>query len=117
MATTVDSNSVAPFGWSVNCRSDDLTGTEELKAAVTGKSHYVESLYVSSGAAITVTIGAGKNAGALATVLCGPFYLAANTNTGLITFSRPIKLAAATALCVDASGAGNCCIIATGYSE
>ena len=114
MAITLVSNSVDSLGFSVNGNSADLSGCEELVGAVTGKSIYVERLAVSFGAAINVTLGAGETGGAVTTVLAGPIYGAANTTVEL-TFTRPLKLAAATALVVDASGAGNVTILAQGY--
>lgn len=117
MATVVDSNQPADHGWIVNCRSDDLSGCEELRPAVAGKSHYLESLYVSAGAAITVSVGEGDNAGALTTPRIGPLYMAANSNSGQLVFARPIKMTAATALTVDASGAGNVTVVASGYTK
>ena len=114
MAITLVSNSVDRHGFLVNGTTADLSGCEQLVAAVTGKKICVERLVVSFGAAITVTVGAGETAGAVTTVLIGPLYGAANTTVEL-TFTRPIVLAAATALVADASGAGAVTISAQGY--
>lgn len=114
MAITLVSNAVYNHGFLVNGNSADLSGCEQLVAAVGGKSIYVERLVVSFGAAVTVTLGAGKTDTAVTTVLVGPLYGAANTTIEL-TFTRPIKLAAATALTADSSGAGDVTILAQGY--
>lgn len=114
MAITLVSNAVDNHGYLVNGNSADLSGCEQLVAAVAGKSIYVERLVLSFGAAVTVTVGAGENAGSVTTVLVGPLYGAANT-TAELTFTRPIKLAAATALVADSSGAGAVTILAQGY--
>lgn len=114
MAITLVSNGVSTSGFSVNGNSADLSGCETLVAAVTGKSIYIDRLAISFGAAISVTIGAGETTGAVTTVLAGPIYGAANSTVEL-NFKRPIKLAAATALTADASGAGNVTIVAEGF--
>ena len=115
MAITLVSNSVGKAGFSVNGNSADLSGCESLVAAVTGKSIYLEKVAISFGAEITVTIGAGETTGAVTTVLVGPIYGAANTSIELDFSHRPIKLAAATALVADSSGAGNVTIVAQGF--
>ena len=118
MAITKQSNTPATRGFSVNATSADASGTEELVAAVTGKSIYVTQLSITTVSAITVTIGAGETGGAVTTVLYGPVPFAA-TAPGQVKelFNPPIKLAAATALVVDASGAGAIQVYAQGYVE
>jgi hypothetical protein len=114
MAITLVTNDVDRCGFFSNGNSADLSGCETLVAAVAGKSIYVERVAVSFGAAISVTLGAGETTGAVTTVLVGPLYGAANTTVELV-FTRPIKLAAATALVADSSGAGNVTITCQGY--
>ena len=114
MAITLVSNTVERHGFLVNGTTADLSGCELLVAAVTGKSIVLERVAVSFGAAITVTIGAGETGGAVTTVLVGPIFGAANTTVELV-FTRPIVLAAATALTADASAAGNVTVIAQGF--
>ena len=117
MAITVATPQPYKHGWIANGNSADLSGGEELKAAPgTGLSLYLEELDISSGAAITITIGAGETAGAVTTVIVGPIYFAANT-THKITFRRPVQLAADTALVVDASGAWNATVLAQGFTQ
>jgi len=113
MAITLRSNNIN-FGFSINGNSADLSGCEELVAAVSGRSIYVERLVISFGAAITISVGAGKTGDALTTLLVGPLYGSAHETVELV-FTRPVKLAVSTALCVDASGAGNVTILSQGY--
>ena len=113
-AVTLTNNNVDRVGFVVNANSADLSGCETLKAAVTGKSIYIERIYIISGTAINYTLGAGETASAVTTVIVGPIYCAADSNTPLV-FTRAIKLAAATALTADASGAGAVTIIVQGY--
>ena len=114
MAITLTNSNVEKAGFIANGNSADLSGCETLKAAVTGKSIHLERLVINSAAAINITIGAGETTGAVTTILVGPIYFAANTNITIV-FTRPLKLAAATALTVDASGGGNVTIIAQGF--
>jgi hypothetical protein len=114
MAITLVTNDVDRVGFVCNGNSADLSGCETLVAAVAGKSIYLERIAVSFGAAISVTIGAGETTGAVTTVLVGPLYGAANTTVEL-TFTRPIKVTAATALVADSSGAGNITVLVQGF--
>ena len=114
MAITLDTHSVDRAGFVANGYSADWSGCEELVAAVTGQSIYVEKVYISSGAAITLTLGIGETGGAVTNELIGPVYMAANSNT-FFEFTRPIKLTAATALVADGSGAGAATIVVQGY--
>lgn len=115
MAVTKVSNVVDRVGFCVNFTSADLSGCEELVAAVASQSIYVESLDISFGAAINVTLGAGETGGTVTTVLVGPIYGAENGFVPLKFEKRPIKVATATALTIDASGAGNITGIVKGY--
>lgn len=114
MAITLTNSNVEKVGFIANGNSSDLSGCEVLKAGITDKSIYLERLTINSEAAISITIGAGENAGAVTTILVGPIYFAANTHIEMV-FTRPLKLAAATDLTVDASGAGNVTLIAQGF--
>jgi hypothetical protein len=113
MAITLKSNSVGSIGFIANGNSGDLSGCETVVAAVTGKSIYVEKIAISSAAAINLTIGEGEAASAVETALIGPIYMAQNSNIQF-EFNRKLKLTAAKALTIDASGAGNVTIIAEG---
>lgn len=114
MAITLVTNNVDKVGFVANGNSADLSGCESLVAAVAGKSIHVEKIHISAGAAINLTIGAGETGGAVTAVVIGPVYMAANSNAKY-EFTRPIKLAAATALVVDASGAGAATVTVQGY--
>jgi len=115
VAITAVSNQAFPKGFVANGNSGDASGCETLLAAPgTGLSIYLESVTISCGSAISVTIGTGAAAGAVETVLIGPVYLAANSTVN-IPLTKPIQCAANKALSVDASGAGNVTVVATGY--
>lgn len=118
MAITVTSLQPKGAGWIKNATSTDLSGTEEIIAApAAGVSHYIRSVVINAGSAITVTLGAGETGGAVTAVVLGPISMAANSTTGQMAFHPPLEVGAATALVVDASGAGNVCIIVQGSTE
>jgi hypothetical protein len=101
----------------LNATSADASGCEELKAApAAGLSIIVDHLTINSAAAITVTIGAGKNGAAVTTALLGPITFTAG-QTLQWDFPYGMVLPAATALDVDAGGAGNICVFARGRVE
>lgn len=108
MAITLKTNSVDKYGFVANGYSADLSGGETLVAAVAGKSIYVESVVISTLAAEIITLRDG------AATIIGPIHTAA-TSAYSMTFHRPIKLTAATALTVIAAGAGETTVIVTGY--
>lgn len=115
MAITAVSSQGFPKGFVANGNSGDASGCETLLAAPGASlSIYLESVTISCGSAISVTVGSGANAGAVETVLIGPIYLAANSTVN-VPLSKPIQLAANKALTVDASGAGNVTVVASGY--
>jgi hypothetical protein len=108
----------ATHGFANNAVSADASGCEELVAAVADKSHYITQLEISCVAAITVTIGAGETGGAVTAVLFGPFNFAATSGSPIsLQFNPPIKVAEATAIVVDASGAGVVQVFVQGYTE
>ena len=94
----------------VNANSSDASGNEELVAApATGKAIYLEDVLISSSAAISIVLNEATSA------VSGPFY---STAEGLLAhklYKRPIKLKDATALNVDASGAGAVTLIIEGF--
>ncbi len=117
MAITIATPSPAGFGWIINATSADASGCETLKAAVAGKSIVVDHLTVSTGAAITVTIGMDESGGAVETALIGPVSMAANTTLTWDFGSWPtfgMKMTAAKSLTIDSSGAGAICVFARG---
>jgi len=104
-------------GFILNGVSADASGCEELKAAVTGKSIYVRQITINNGAsALSHTIGEGETGGAVTAALIGPVAMAVNTSLQW-NFNPPMKLAEATALVIDSSGAGAVCVFVQGYVE
>tara|TARA_Y100000034_G_scaffold99151_1_gene121686 strand:+ start:135 stop:473 length:339 start_codon:yes stop_codon:yes gene_type:complete len=110
MAITVNLPNTPGEAFTFNATSADVSGTEELKAAPTAQSIYLEWILINSVAAITVTILDA------AADLLGPFNFAA-TAPGFVCmkFDPPIKLTAEQALNVDASGAGAVCVAGQGF--
>lgn len=118
MAITVTAPAVGTFGFFANGVSANASGVEELKAAVAGKTIYVDHLTISSDAAISISIGEGETVpGTIDTVLLGPVPFAINQQMQWNFLNGGIKLTAATSLVVEASGAGNICVFASGRIE
>lgn len=116
MAVTLTTLQPSEAGFLYNAYSADWSGCEEIAAAVSGQSHYLYSVAISSTAAITVTIGAGETAGAVTATIIGPIHMAANSSFVWV-FREPVKVAASTAIVADASGAGACTIIIEGQTK
>jgi len=117
MAWTFDGlHQAEKSGWIKNCYIADLSGGDTILAAHTDATKRIalDSITIYSGAAIGVTIGAGLTGAALTAVLLGVFSMAANSYVQL-NFPRPLLVAANTALCADATGAGAVCIVAQGH--
>ncbi len=118
MAKTLTALTPRSHGFANNITSADFSGTEELVPAVAGKSHFITQLEISTVSAIDVTIGAGETASAPTAVLFGPFYFAATSGSPIsLHFNPAIKVAEATAIVADASGAGPTQIFIQGYTE
>ena len=117
MAITVTSPATK-IGWLKNAVSADASGCEEIIAApAAGLAIKIRHVTINNGAnAISITLGQGETGGAVTTALIGPVAFAANTSMQW-TFNPPMELTAATALTVDASGAGDVCIFAQGVIE
>lgn len=113
-AVTLKTNGTLTAGFVANAYSADFSGCEEIRAAVAGQSIYIERIVINTLAAEIITIGAGETGGAVTAVVIGPIYTGA-TSTHILTFSRPIKITAATALVVDAAGAGETTVIVQGF--
>ena len=116
MAIDVTNPGVGKFGFFVNGITANASGTEELVSApATGLSIYVDHLTISSDAAITVSIGEGETVpGTPDTVLLGPVPFAVNQSMQWNFLNGGMKLTAAKSLVVDASGAGNINVFASG---
>ena len=70
-----------PSDWiSKSMTSADVTGTEELLAAVAGKSHHIRRVVISCGTnAATISLGSGETTGALTSTQIGPITFSAST--------------------------------------
>ncbi len=118
MAINVTTPAPAKAGFFLNATSADASGCEELKAApAAGTSIVLDHLTVNSGAAITITIGEGKTGAGVTAALLGPITFAAGQTLQWDFRNGGMKLTAATALTVDAGGAGTVCIFAQGRVE
>jgi len=118
-AVTATSLTPTTKGWTVNATSADASSCEEIKAAPgAGKYLVVHWITVICDANITVTIGSGESGNNVEAVLMGPLPYAAGTgNDTNVVFHPPIRLPANKSLTVDASGAGNVCVIVNGETK
>jgi hypothetical protein len=113
MAITVTSPA-SRVGFIKNATSADASGCEEIIAATSGKRIKIRHLTLNNGAnALSHTIGEGETGGAVTTALLGPIAMAANSSLQW-DFNPPMELTVATALVIDASGAGAVCVFAQG---
>lgn len=115
MAITITTPRPGRFGWIVNATSADASGCEELKVApAAGLAIVVDHLTVNCGSStLSITVGAGETGGAVTYALIGPISMAANSSLQW-DFPGGMALDDATALVVDASGAGAICVFAYG---
>jgi hypothetical protein len=113
-AVTLATLQPATHGWVANANSADLSGCETIVAAVASTQIIVDYVEINTDTALNVTLGEGETAGAITTVKFGPYYLAANSTIIVPLPPGGIILTSATALTVDASGAGNVTITAWG---
>lgn len=96
--------------WHVSLNSEDVTGCEEVKAAETGRTHYITKVRFSTDAIADVNIGSGETGGAVTTVHIGP--IPQNAAIDVFYWESPDPLAmglrctADTSITVDATGAG-----------
>jgi hypothetical protein len=92
----------------VHFASTDLSGCEEILAAESGKCHYIQEIILFCASAITISIGGGETTGALTATYLGPLPFAATSSQYKIKFpDEALVVALSTAICIDASGAGN----------
>ncbi len=90
------------FGKSMT--SADVTGTEELLAAVAGKSHYIRRVVISCGtASATISLGSGETTGALTSTQIGPITFSASTaHPFVLDFGeKAMKIAAGISFNID----------------
>ncbi len=112
MAITVTTLRAVGNSWAVHGYSADAQGNEILKAAETGKSHWIKKFAIHSITAVTVQINAD------ATVLLGPFNFLTTVSTPFVyEFAEPIQVTAGAGIKVDASGAGAVNVIVEGFTD
>ena len=116
MAILITTPQPGKFGWIINATSADLSGCEELKALVAGKSIIVDHITINNTGAQTVTIGQGETGAAVTTALIGPIAMAANSSMQW-DFPSGMVLTAGTSLTADASSNTAVCIFAFGRVE
>jgi len=114
MSITLKTNSVHGAGFIANGYSADWSGCEAIVAAVTGKSIYVERIYINAQDAEVFTFGAGETGGAVTTTILGPIATAGSLARDMAV-TRTLMVTAATALVVDATGATAATIIVQGF--
>ena len=90
--------------WLVSAYSADFSGAEDLKAAVTGKSHYIRKIQVfaQSVTDLTITFGSAQGTG-VTTIYLGPLSLPDAGGSFVIDFGpdHAIKIAVGTTFSVD----------------
>jgi hypothetical protein len=108
--------------WSIAMYSADMSGAEELKAAVSGSSHYIMYLELHTASSITLSIGADETvAGTMDYTYIGPITFTAAGPHYIRDFTQPsalplkgFKLPSGSSLMIDASGAGPVFVYAEG---
>ncbi len=97
-------------------QSEDVSGAEELVAAVAGATHYITDLLIRTDAAMDVSIGSGETTGSVTTVHIGPVPL--DAASGIFIWKAPpgfgLKCTASSAFDIDSSAAGTIWIEARG---
>jgi hypothetical protein len=102
-AFTITTLQPGTWGWVINATSADISGCEQLKAAITGSQIVIDHLTVNNGGgAQSITIGEGENAGAVKTALIGPLAMGANTSIQW-DFPSGIVLTVSESLTADSS--------------
>ena len=86
----------------------DLTGCEDIIAAVSGSYHYLTRLVIRTATAMTVTIGSGETTSAVTTAHIGPIPFDAASGLHVQTFpdGMGMKGTISLALTADASASG-----------
>jgi len=107
--------------WALNAVSADARSHETIRAAPGADTAlYLEYLVLSCDANITITLGDGEDTtstGNIETIQLGPIPF--GTAGGVVTLDlrgKPLKLTDNEAFTVDASGAGNLCLYAEGFT-
>jgi hypothetical protein len=101
-------------GFSKQGISADAQGTETVVAAVSGKSHLINSIMIYCLSAITVTIQ--DNTGTPIPIV-GGITFTTTAQPAVYTFRNPIKVASGKSIDVVASGAGQVVVHVQGTTE
>jgi len=102
--------------WNVSLYSADLSGCEEIKAAVARANIYLTRIQIRTATALTLTIGSGETTGAVTTIHLGPIPFDAASGFFAISFpdKKGMKCTEGLALVIDADGAGATWVYAEG---
>jgi len=116
MAITLNdvANTGSGSNWLVCAYSADATGNEELKAAVTGKCHFIKKIRVDC---CPGTTAKWIQINTAATALIGPVDLTDYNSTFEYEFKSPLKVPAGTAINIDEESAAPIHIIMEGSTE
>jgi len=119
MAITTTAMTLGPevgdHEWGVIFCSADLSGGEDIKAAVTGAHLCIDEFYIHSDADVTVDIGSAQDTGVTTALLTG-IGMVDGGNFGPVDF-RGQRCVISTAFSIDASGAANITGYVTGHTE
>ena len=103
--------------WFVSAYSADFSGAEDLRAAETGKSHYIRKIQVfaQSVTDLTITFGSAQGTG-VTTIYLGPLSVPDAGGIFTIDFGpdHALKIAEATTFAVDMSAASPTAILVWG---
>jgi hypothetical protein len=114
--TTVSVNNyTTPKRW-LSQVTGDLSGCEIIKAAVTGQSHYVTKIIISSSDVQAISFGEGESSSDLVTTHIGPIYLPAGGLFVLDISDNPIQITAATLIAADSNDSHNATVIVEGFT-
>ena len=98
--------------WKINATDADATTHEELKAGVTGRSHYITRVHLNAALATTLAIEDDS------TTIIGPIaFPATGGNSWDEDFPEPIKITAGAAINILQVGAGDFNVILEGFTE
>ncbi len=88
--------------------SEDVTGCEEVVAAVSGATHYITDVLIRTDAAMDISLGSGESTDAITTVHLGPAPL--DAASGIFIWKAPpgmgLRCTSDTAFTIDSTAAG-----------
>lgn len=118
MAITLTPLTPKLFGFVVNATTADASGAEVLQAAPgTGKHLEITQISIMCASAITVTIGEGVSGAAVEKAIVGPVSFTSTGAQYAMSFLQPLILTDDKSLSLDASGAGDIAVFASGTIE